>query len=442
MSRSRCMRFAVFVQGTGNHIAGWRLPGASDNGESLAVMQNIAATAERGLFDLLFVSDGLATKVKGDHPSFVARLEPTTLLAALAVTTRHLGLGGTMSTTYSDPFTTARAFASLDHLSQGRAAWNAVTSSAAAAAANFSRAGHPEHDHRYEIAEEFVDVVKGLWDCWEDDALPRNRETGLFVDPAKVRTLDHVGRYFQVKGPLNMSRCPSGHPVIIQAGASAAGQNFAARTADVVFTVVQDLVEARRHYAGFKALLPRFGRQPEHCHLLPGVMPFIAESDAAAKALLDQLQGFLDAENALALVSARIGHDLSGYPLDGPVPELPPTDMSHAFAQTLMSAARRDNMTLRDLYNLVAAARGHWVIYGSPTRIADIMEEWFLTGAADGFVVLPPWFPGQFDAFVDQVIPILQQRGLYRTAYEGTTLRENLGLPRPGSHRGVGAAAQ
>lgn len=442
MSRSRRMRFAVFVQGTGNHIAGWRMPGASDTNESIAVMQRIAATAERGLLDLLFVSDGLSTKVKGDHPSFVTRLEPTTLLAALSVTTRSLGLGGTMSTTYSDPFTTARVFASLDHLSHGRAAWNAVTSSSAAAAGNFSRAGHPDHDHRYEIAEEFVDVVKGLWDCWDDDAVVRNRDTGAFVDIGKIRPLDHVGRYFQVKGPLNMSRCPSGHPVIIQAGASEAGQKFAARTADVVFTVVQDLAEARLLYTSFKALLPRFGRAPEHCHLLPGVMPFIAESDAAAKELLDQLQGFLDAENALALVSARIGHDLSGYPLDGPVPELPPTDMSRAFARTLMSAARRENMTLRDLYNLVAAARGHWVIYGSPNRVADILEEWFLTGAADGFVVLPPWFPGQFDAFVDQVIPTLQHRGLFRTAYEGATLRENLGLPRPGIRTGLGTVAE
>jgi alkanesulfonate monooxygenase SsuD/methylene tetrahydromethanopterin reductase-like flavin-dependent oxidoreductase (luciferase family) len=245
-----------------------------------------------------------------------------------------------------------------------------------------------------------------------------------------------------VKGPLNMSRSPSGHPVIIQAGASAAGQGFAARNAEVVFAVVQDLAEAQASYAGFKALLPQHGRTPAQCHILPGVMPFIAATDSQAKDLLDELQGFLDSKNALQLVSARIGHDLSGFPLDGPVPELPPTDMSHAFNRTLMAAARRQNMTLRDLYNLVAAARGHWVTYGSPRRIADTLEEWFTGHAADGFIILPPWFPGQFDAFVDQVVPELQRRGLFRTAYAGRTLRENLGLARPPGRGGLRAAAE
>ncbi len=436
MAQPRRMRLAVFVQGTGNHIAGWRMPGASASNESLAVLQNIAATAERGLFDLLFISDGLATKVRGDHPSFVTRTEPMIAMAALSATTRHVGLGATISTTYSDPYTVARGFASLDNISQGRAAWNIVTSSNAGSAANFSRTEHPEHDKRYEIAEEFVDVVKGLWDCWQDDAVVRDPATGVFVDPAKVQPLNHKGRYFQVVGPLSMSRSPSGHPVIIQAGASEAGQAFAARTAEVVFAVVQDLAEARQHYAAFKGLLPKYGRTEAQCHVLPGVMPFIGRTDQEARDLLAELQGHLDASNALTLVSARIGHDVSGLPLDAPVPDFPPTDMSHAFSRTLLAAARREEMTLRDLYNLIAAARGHWVITGSPMRIADILEEWFTTGAADGFNILPPWFPGQFDAFVDQVVPELQRRGLFRTAYEGTTLRENLGLSRPPGRQG------
>jgi FMN-dependent oxidoreductase (nitrilotriacetate monooxygenase family) len=425
------MRLAVFVQGTGNHIAAWRLPGADASNESLAVLSRIAATAERGLFDLLFVSDGVHFNPRGDHPSFTARLEPTTLLGALSVTTRHLGLGGTMSTTYSDPFTVARAIASLDHLSGGRAAWNAVTSSNAGAAANFSRGAHMPHDDRYAQAEEFVDVVTGLWDCWGDDAVVRDRAGGVYVDPARIRALEHDGPHFQVRGPLNMSRSPSGRPVILQAGASDAGLRFAARAADIAFTVAHSLEEAQAHYAGFKAMLPAFGRAPCDCHVLPGVMPFIGRTDQEAKDLLDRLQGFLDPANALALVSNRIGHDLSGYPLDGPVPELPPTDMSHGFARSLLARARREGMTLRDLYNLTAAARGHWVTTGSPGRIADTLEAWFTGGAADGFIIMPPVFPQQFDLFVEAVVPELQRRGLFRTAYEGATLRENLGLARP-----------
>lgn len=431
MAAPRRMHLALFVQGTGNHIAGWRMPGATDSNESLAVLQGIAATAERGLFDLLFVSDGLHVNLRGDHPSFVARLEPTTLLGALCATTRHIGLGATMSTTYSDPFTVARAMASLDHLSGGRAAWNAVTSSNAGAAPNFSRAAHLQHDDRYDVAEEFVDVVTGLWDCWSDDAVPRDRESGVYLDAERVRPLNHVGPHFQVRGPMNMSRSPSGRPVILQAGASAAGLEFAARVADIAFVVAHGIEEARAHSVSFKAMLPRFGRTAEQCRVLPGVMPFIGRTDQEAKDLLDRLQGFLDPANALALVSNRIGHDLSGYPLDGPVPDLPQTDMSHGFARSLMAMARRENMTLRDLYNLTAAARGHWVTTGSPRRIADTLEAWFSTGAADGFIVMPPFFPGQFDAFVDEVVPELQRRGLFRTAYEGRTLREHLGLARP-----------
>ncbi len=423
------MHLGVFVLGTGNHIAGWRHPGAFDTFQSLHVAQEIARIAERGKFDLLFLGDGLTADPMA-HPSFTTRLEPITMLSALAATTTHIGLGATSSTTYNEPFNVARAFASLDHLSSGRAAWNAVTSSAGDAAKNFGRQ-HPPHDRRYEIAEEFVDVVNGLWECWDDGAIVINHETGQYIDPSKVHTLDHHGEFFDVKGPLNISRCPQGRPVILQAGASEPGQALAARTADVVFAVVQDLGEAKAAYATLKSRLPGFGRRAEDMAVLPGVMPIIGSTQAEAKQKLDFLQSFVTPTNAIKMLSNRLGTDMSVYPLDGPVPDLPLPDTSHGFASTMLSKARRENMTLRDLYNLTGAARGHWVLCGTPDSIADTLEEWFTGFAADGFNILPAYFPGAFAEFVDQVVPILQRRGLFRQDYTGTTLRDHLGLARP-----------
>src|SRR6516225_6235285 len=429
-SRSRQMHLGVFVLVTGNHSAGWRYPGAMTTGCSFPVMVSIARIAERGKFDLFFISDSLAMD-PGDHPSFVSRFEPTTLIGALSTVTRHIGLGATVSTSFGEPYHVARAFASLDHLSGGRAAWNVVTSTNSAAALNFGRERLPEHDLRYEIANEFVDVVRGLWGCWDERAIVADKATGTFLDPAKVRPLNHEGRFFSVKGPLNIERCPQGHPIIIQAGGSAPGQELSARTADVVFSVVNgDEAAARAAYDGLKARLVRHGRAPEALAILPGVMPIIGASDAEAKEQLDLLQSWLTPTNALTLVSQRLGHDISGYPLDGPVPEFPQTDRGQAFSKALFEMARREKMTLRDLYNVTAAARGHWVIYGTPSRIADILESWFTGGMADGFVVMPAYFPGAFDDFVDKVVPELQRRGLYRREYESTTLRGHLGLAR------------
>ena len=428
----RQMHLGLFVLGTGNHSAGWRYQGATTSNASVAVLSSIARTAERGKLDLFFVSDSLAMD-PGDHPSFVSRFEPTTLIAALSTVTRHIGLGATVSTSFGEPYHVARAFASLDHLSGGRAAWNVVTSTNSAAALNFGRERLPEHDLRYEIANEFVDVVRGLWGCWDERAIVADKATGTFLDPAKVRPLNHEGRFFSVKGPLNIERCPQGHPIIIQAGGSASGQELSARTADVVFSVVNgDEAAARAAYDGLKARLVRHGRAPEALAILPGVMPIIGETDSEAKDQLDRLQGWLTASNALTLVSQRLGYDISGYPLDGPVPDFPAkTDRGQAFSNTLLEMARREKMTLRDLYNITAAARGHWVIYGTPKRIADIFESWFTGGMADGFVVMPAYFPRAFDDFVDKVIPELQRRGLYRTEYTGPTLRDHLGLERP-----------
>jgi FMN-dependent oxidoreductase (nitrilotriacetate monooxygenase family) len=420
------MHLAVFWLGTGNHSAGWRMEGACDSNCSWPTVEAGARIAERGKFDLFFISDSLASS-PDDHPSFQTRLEPTTTIAALSLTTRRIGLGATVSTSFSEPFTVARIFQSLQHLSQGRVAWNVVTSTSDIAARNFSMERLHEHDRRYEIAGEFVDVVRGLWNTWDHDAVVRNKTTGVYVDQTKVRRLDHQGRHFKVRGPLNVERPVHGDPLIIQAGGSGPGQELSARTADIVFSVVNgDTVAAKAAYDGLKARLAKYGRAPDDMAILPGVMPIIGRTDAEARAQLDRLQSWLSSTNALTLVSNRIGHDISGYPLDGPIPDLPRSNNSQAFARTLLDLARRENMTLRDLYNITAAARGHWVICGTRERIADTLQEWFETGLADGFMILPAYFPGAFDAFVDLVVPELQRRGLFRREYEGTTLRAHL----------------
>jgi FMN-dependent oxidoreductase (nitrilotriacetate monooxygenase family) len=430
----RQMHLGVFVLGTGNHSAGWRYDGAATSNNQLAVIQDIARIAERGKFDLLFVSDGLVMN-PGDHPSFLCRFEPTTLISVLSAITTRLGLGATVSTSYSEPFNVARIFSSLDHISAGRAAWNVVTSTQPAAALNFSRKEQMEHEHRYDVAQEFVDVVKGLWSCWDDGAIVADKTTGRFIDGGKVRPLNHEGRFFQVKGPINMARSPQGHPVIIQAGGSPSGLELAARTADVVFSVVQDLDSAKAAYADLKGRLVKYGRTPEQLSVLPGVMPIIGRTEAEAKEKLARLQSFLSPGNALVLVSSRLGYDVSGHPLDGPVPAPPLGQGTRTFSKVLYETARRENMTLRDLYNLTAAARGHWVLCGTPARIADTLEEWFVAGAADGYNILPPYFPGAFDDFVDFVVPELQRRGLFRRDYEGTTLRDHFGLKRVAGSR-------
>jgi FMN-dependent oxidoreductase (nitrilotriacetate monooxygenase family) len=434
---SRQMHMGVFVLGTGNHSAGWRYEGAFKTHMELPVMQEIARIAERGKFDLLFISDSMVMDPT-DHPSFMCRFEPTTLITALSACTTHVGLGATVSTSFNEPFNVARIFGSIDHLSGGRAAWNVVTSSNTKAALNFNLEEHLEHELRYQRASEFVDVVRGLWDCWDDGAIVADPATGQFIDPDKVRALNHKGRFFQVKGPINQARCPQGHPVIIQAGGSPSGLELAARTADVVFSVVQELEPAKAAYANLKGRMAKYGRSPDEIAVLPGVMPIVGASDAEAREKLAKLQSWITPTNAVTLVASRIGYDVSGYPLDGPVPPPPPFQGSQTFTSVLYEMAKRENMTLRDLYNLTAAARGHWVVCGTPQGIADTLQEWFEGGAADGFNILPAYFPGGFADFVDLVVPELQRRGLYRLDYEGATLRDHFGLarvPAPGEMR-------
>jgi FMN-dependent oxidoreductase (nitrilotriacetate monooxygenase family) len=435
------MHLGVFVLGTGNHSAGWRYEGATTSNCDWQVMQSIARTAERGKFDLFFISDSLAMD-PGDHPSFVSRFEPTTLIGALSAVTRHVGLGATVSTSFGEPFHVARAFASLDHISGGRAAWNVVTSTHDTAAFNFGKERLHGHDLRYEIASEFVDVVRGLWDCWEDEAVVADKKSGAFLDKSRIHSLNHKGRFYSVKGPLNIERSPQGHPIIIQAGGSPPGQELSARAADLVFSVVNgDPASAKAAYSGLKERVIKYGRSPDALSILPGVMPIIGETDQEAREQLARLQSWLTSTNALTLVSQRLGHDISGYPLDGPVPEFPQTHRGQAFSKALFDMARREKMTLRDLYNVTAAARGHWVVCGTASRIADVFEEWFTGGMADGFVIMPAYFPTAFDDFVDRVVPQLQRRGLYRTAYSGVTLRDHLGLPRPPRNSQISAAA-
>lgn len=427
---TRMMHMGVFVLGTGNHVAGWRMPGAFDSFQDLPMMQEVARIAERGTFDLFFLGDGLAADFSS-HPSFTARFEPITLLAALAATTTHLGLGATASTTYSDPYTVARFFASLDHLSGGRAAWNAVTSSNAKAAPNFGRE-HPRHDARYEVAEEFLDVVRGLWDCWDDGAIVADPGTGRYFDLSRIRPLNHQGAHFQVQGPLNISRCPQGRPIILQAGSSGPGLALAARTADVVFSVVQDFAEAQTAYATLKRMVAEAGRDPASVTVLPGVMPVLGRTSREARDKLNALQAFVDSDNAAGMLRMRLGVEPPPGGLDQPVPaDLPLPDSSHGFARAMLGKALREGMTWRDLQSLVGAARGHWVLCGTPAEVADTLQHWFENGAADGFNIMPASFPADFDDFVDQVVPILRERGLFRRRYTGTTLRDHLGLPRP-----------
>lgn len=426
----RQMKLGLFIQAAGHHAAGWRYPGAESGGENLPLLKRLATAAEQAKFDLIFMADGLTTSPTASA-STIARFEPITLLSALAMVTDTIGLAATASTTYSDPFSIARAFASLDHLSGGRAAWNVVTSSSPDAGLNFGQPKQWEHALRYERAREFVEVVKGLWDSWEDDAFIRNKETGEYIEKSKLHTLDHRGQYFSVRGPLNVSRTPQGHPVVIQAGSSEAGQDLAARTAEVVFTAQQTLQEAQAFYSLLKARTFRYGRSPEHLLILPGVMPIIGKTEREAKEKYEYLQGGIDTSKAVAVLSERLGHDISGFPLDGPVPELPESEGLKSRAKLLTELARNNNLTLRQLYYQVAGARGHRILCGDAEQIADELEEWFLRGAADGFNVMPPFFPSGLDDFIAGVIPILRERGLFRTQYEAATLRGHLGLPVP-----------
>ncbi|WP_019536327.1 LLM class flavin-dependent oxidoreductase [Paenibacillus ginsengihumi] len=432
MSGGRKLKLGLFLQGAGHHIHGWRYKDAQSGSENFELIKRLAQTAERAKLDMVFLADGLTTSP--DHAaSVVTRFEPITLVAALAAVTSRIGLAVTASTTYYEPFNLARLLASVDQLSNGRAAWNVVTTSSLEAAENFSRQKeeHPEHSERYERAAEFVEVVKGLWDSWEPNPYKIDKATGEYIDKRKLHELNHVGKFFSVKGPLSVTQSPQGHPVVIQAGSSEPGQELAARIGELVFTAQQSFEDARAFYAGLKGRLPKYGRLPDHVHILPGLFPVIGATEKEAKEKYEELQSFIDDSRAYDALEERFQYDLREYSLDEPVPDIPESSGRKSRPQLLLKLARDKGLTLRQLYREVAGARGHRIVVGTPLQLADHIQKWFDGYAADGFNLMPPYVPGGFDDFVQGVIPELQNRGLFRTEYEGSTLRENLGLPRP-----------
>jgi FMN-dependent oxidoreductase (nitrilotriacetate monooxygenase family) len=439
------MHIGVLLLAAGNTVSGWRLPEAQAGSQNFPLIKRVAEKAEQAKLDFIFLADGL-NSFPGMHPSMVARLEPLTLLGSLAMCTKVIGLAATASTTYTEPYNLARMLASLDHLTGGRIAWNIVTGAFAEAAENFGAAEHPLQEERYAIAHEFMDVIKGLWDSWEEDALTMDKASGKFIDAAKLHVLDHHGKYFDVKGPLNITRPPQGYPVFMQAGASDAGSHFAAKFAEVVFMVQQNKDAAASFVKKLKTLAKdQYGRDPNTLKILPGICPIVGSTEAEAKAKVAEIGALTDPAYAMKVLSERMGADLSSYPLDGPVPELLPSTILQGHAITLAETAKRRNMTLRELRDFVGLSLGHKLMVGTPEQIADEMEEWFTASAADGFNLLPPYFPGAFDNFADHVVPVLQNRGLFRTEYTGRMLREHLGLPRPehsAKQKAAGRAAE
>ena len=438
MAERKRLVLGAFMRPVGIHTAWWRYPGAyPDANFNFAHLKRFAQTLERGRFDAFFMADHLAVlnmpMAALKRSATVTSFDPLTLLPALATVTERLGLIATASTTFEQPYIVARKFASLDHLSGGRAGWNVVTTSNPDAALNFGLDEHMEHDERYRRAREFIDVVKGLWDSWADDAFIRDVADGVFFDPERLHVLNHKEEFFSVRGPLNIARPIQGWPVIVQAGASEAGRQIAAETAEVIFASGGNLADGQRFYADVKARAAAAGREPEHLKILPGALVVVGDTLEEARAKRATLDSLVHPESGLASLSVMLGHDASGFDLDGPLPEIPETNASQTGRQRVVDRARRDNLTVRQLAQ-IAGGYGGLSFVGTPQTIADQMEEWLTEKASDGFNIMFPYVPGGLDDFVDRVVPELQRRGLFRTEYEGTTLRENLGLPRPRNH--------
>jgi FMN-dependent oxidoreductase (nitrilotriacetate monooxygenase family) len=433
--RQRQLRLGAFMRPVGIHTAWWRYPDAyPDANFNLKHLVRFAQKLEEGRFDAWFMADHLAVlnmpMAALKRSATVTSFDPLTLLPALAMHTEHLGLIATASTTFEPPYLIARRFASLDHISGGRAGWNLVTTSNPDAALNFGLTEHMEHGERYRRAREFFDVVTGLWDSWAEDAFIRDVGNGIYFNPDRLNVLDHQGEFFSVRGPLNIARPVQGWPVIVQAGASDAGRQLAAETAEMVFASGGRVEDARAYYADVKSRAEQCGRDPEHIKILPGCLVVVGDSDAEARdkrALLDSL---VHPDSGIASLSIALGHDASGFDLDAPLPDIPESNASKSGRERVIARARRDNLTVRQLAQ-IAGSYGGLAMVGTPRTIADQMEEWLDTRACDGFNIMFPWVPGGLDDFVDRVVPELQRRGLFRRDYEGRTLRDNLGLPRP-----------
>jgi alkanesulfonate monooxygenase len=436
------LKLGAFFNPTGHHVASWRHPRSqADAGINFAHYVEIARTAERAKFDMVFLADNVG--VREAHmdalcrsAQYIANFEPITLIAALAAVTERIGLVCTATTSYNEPFHIARKFASLDHISGGRVGWNLVTSGMAAEAYNFGRDAHYGHAERYDRAREFAEVVVALWDSWDDDAFVRDKASGLFFDPAKLHRLNHVGKHFKVRGPLNIPRPPQGHPVIVQAGTSDDGMDVAARFAEVIFSANLTIESCQDYYREIKRrAAQKFGRNPDHLKVMPGLSCYVGRTAEEAEEKYQYQNSLMHPIVAREILSPVLGGvDLSPYDFDGPLPEnLPMSQGSQSHFRYVTELARSKNLTMRQIAEVVAGARGKLVIKGTPAQIADFMEHWYCEEAADGFNIMPPTLPGGLDDFVEMVIPELQRRGLFRTEYTGRTLREHLGLPRPAS---------
>ncbi len=435
MPSPRQLHLGAFMRPVSIHTGAWRYPGAyPDANFNFAHLKRFARKLEAGKFDAFFMADHLAVlnmpveALKRSHT--VTSFEPFTLLSALAGATERIGLVATASTTFDAPYHVARRFASLDHISGGRAGWNIVTTSNPDAALNFGLTEHKEHGERYDRAREFYDVVTGLWDSFADDAFTRDRESGLYFDPDKMHVLDHKGEHLSVRGPLNIARPVQGWPVIVQAGASEAGRQLAAETAEAVFAAHRTLAEGQAFYADIKGRMARFGRDPDHLKILPGVLVVVGDSVEEAREKRALLDSFVHYDSAIASLSIALGHDASGFDPDGPLPDIPDTNASKSGRERTIALARDENLTVRQLAQRLGGYGG-LAFVGTPATIADAMEQWLVERGSDGFNVMFPYLPEGLDDFVDKVVPELQRRGLFRTDYAGTTLRDHLGLPRP-----------
>jgi FMN-dependent oxidoreductase (nitrilotriacetate monooxygenase family) len=438
---TRQLHLNLFIHSRGHHEASWRHPDASALSVfDIGYYQDLARKAEAGLFDSIFFADQLAL---GEDIANGPRtgLEPITVLSALAVSTSRIGLISTASTTYTEPYNLARQFASLDHISRGRIGWNIVTSWLATAARNYNDM-QLDHASRYERGEEFMAVVKALWDSWTDDALIDDRASGRYARLDGIRPINHQGEFYKVAGPLNLPRCPQGRPVLVQAGSSETGRNFAARHAEAVFTAQLEKVTAQEFYADLKGRVVAAGRDRDQALILPGLSPMIGSTEAEAKRMADELGELADPEVGRKRMSQRFGgYDFSHLPLDKPLtpedfPDPDSVEAARSRTEVIVNLVRRQKPTLRQLLAMLAGARGHHTFTGTPEQVADLMEEWFMERAADGFNVMPPILPRMLEVFIAEVIPILQKRGLFRTAYEGETLRDHYGLVRPHHRQG------
>jgi FMN-dependent oxidoreductase (nitrilotriacetate monooxygenase family) len=435
----RQLHLNLFIHSRGHHEASWRHPASSPLAlTDIRYYQDLAQRAEAALFDSIFLADQLAL---GEDVAQAARtwLEPLTVLAAVAVVTKRVGLIATASTTYTEPFNLARQFASLDHISNGRVAWNIVTSWLATAARNFGGAAQVSHADRYARAEEFMKVIKALWDSWADDAVIDDRAGGRYTRPDRIRPINHRGDFYQVAGPLNMPRCPQGRPVLVQAGSSDTGRRFAARHADAVFTAHMAKTTAQEFYANLKALAAAEERSSDQVLILPGLSPMIGSTEAEAQRMAREINDLTDPEVGRKRLSGRFGgYDFSHLSLDRPLspedfPDPDSVEAARSRTEVILNLVRRDKPTLRQLLGYLAGARGHLTTAGTPEQIADLIEDWFTDGAADGFNIMPPLLPAQLEVFGTEVIPLLQQRGLFRMAYTGETLREHYDLAWPKS---------